>query len=211
VMVGAVETGVAPWYCRINYALRTARKPSWTDPETGSVYKLETLDDRKAALQVAWNSGARKTGNVQSQYVQLLETALETAPIPERLMMNWDQVRAVHKAGHIIGGHTLSHPNLAHVSDTEAKSEIEGCKLRLEKELSSSVEHFSYPHPALNPQCNDRTVAITRAAGYKSSVLTSRGPIRKGDEPLRLKRIYAANDLDQFIWNLEVTFLGRAV
>jgi peptidoglycan/xylan/chitin deacetylase (PgdA/CDA1 family) len=211
VMVGAVETGSAPWYCRINYALRTTRKPSWTDPETGTAYPLATIAERKAALTVAWESGARKTGATQAEYVQQLETTLDSAPIPDRLMMTWDQVRAVQKAGHIIGGHTLSHPNLAHISDLEAKSEIEGCKQRLEKELSSPVEHFSYPHPALNPQCNDTTVAITRAAGYKSSVLTSRGPIRKGDEPLRLKRIYAANDLDQFIWNLEVTFLGRAV
>jgi len=30
----------------------------------------------------------------------------------------------------------------------------------------------------------------------------------RGDDPLALKRIYAANDLDQFTWNLQCTFSG---
>jgi len=54
-------------------------------------------------------------------------------------------------------------------------------------------------------------VGITRQAGFKSAVLTSRGPVRRGDDAHRLKRIGAANDLDQWEWNLNLTFLGRTV
>jgi hypothetical protein len=77
--------------------------------------------------------------------------------------------------------------------------------------MGGPLQHFSYPHPALNPQWNMQTLQITRAAGFRSAVLTMRGPVRRGDEPLALKRIYAANDLDQWIWNLERTLLGRSI
>ena len=211
IMVDAVETGTTPWYCRINFAFRTTRKRTWTDPEDSHVYKLENPQDRKSALTVAWGAGARKTGAVQAELVRQIEESLEVEPIPNRLMLSWDQVRALKKAGHIIGGHTLSHPNLAHVTEQEARAEIVGCKQRLEQELGAPVEHFSYPHPALNPQCTEQTVEITRQAGFKSAVFTTCGPVRRGDEPFRLKRIYAANDLDQWLWNLNLTFLGRSI
>ncbi len=213
ILVDAVETRVAPWYCRINYALRTTRKAAWIDPENGQSYKLATLQDRKAALKTAWEAGARKTATVQAQYVQQLEHTLEIDPMPElnRLMLTWDQVRALKKASHVVGAHTLTHPNLAHVTKEEAQSEIAGSKQRLEKEMGEPVDHFSYPHPALNPNFSAQTVEITREAGFKSAVLTTSGPVRKGDEPLRLNRIYSANDLDQWIWNLQCTFLGRII
>ena len=213
ILVDAVETGIAPWYCRINFALRTTRKPKWIDPEDGRSYKLQTLQDRKTALATAWDAGARKTGAVQAEYVRQLEETLEIEPMPEmnRLMLTWDQVRALKKAGHVVGGHTLTHPNLAHVSKEEAQTEIAGCKQRLEKELGAPVEHFSYPHPALNPNYTQQTIQITRELGFKSAVLTTSGPVHRGDEPLGLNRIYSANDLDQWIWNLQCTFLGRTI
>lgn len=213
VLVDAVDTQIAPWYCRINYALRTSRKPQWTDPGNGRSYKLQSSNDRKTALEAAWGAGAAKTGAAQAEYVRQLEEVLQIEPMPQmnRLMMSWDQVRAVRKTGHIIGGHTLTHPNLAHVSREEAQSEIAGCKQRLEKELGEPVDHFSYPHPALNPNYSEQTVQITRDVGFQSAVLTTCGPVREGDEPLALHRIYAANDLDQWTWNLECTFLGRRI
>jgi len=121
--------------------------------------------------------------------------------------MDWEQVRALNKAGHTIGGHTLSHPNVAQVSVSDAHAEITGCKRRLEEKLGETVQHFSYPHPALNPHWSNQTVAITREAGFKSAVLTTFGAVRVGDDPLALKRMYTPADLDQFTLNLQTAFV----
>ncbi len=211
VAVNAVETGSLPWYCRLNFAFQTTRRTEWTDPERGQTYAINTTQDRSAALSRAWEIGARKTGAVQEAFVRQLETSLEVEPPPGRVMLTWDQVRALKKAWYIVGGYTLTHPNLAHVSEPEARAEIEGCKRRLEEVLGDAVHHFSYPHPALNPCRSAQTVQITREAGFHSAVLTDCGPVRRGDEALALKRIYAANELGQWIWNLECTFLGRRI
>jgi peptidoglycan/xylan/chitin deacetylase (PgdA/CDA1 family) len=213
IMVDAVENGTLPWYCRLRFAFNTTKKPEWSDPEKKRTYGLASPDQRKAALVAAWEIGARLTGTVQQQFIGGVEKGLEIEPVnaPHGFMMNWDQVRSLKKAGHTIGAHTLSHPNVAQVSEGEARAEIAGSKKRLEAETDGPVEHFSYPHPALNPQWSKQTLEITREAGFKSAALTTCGPVRAGDEPLALKRIYTPADLDQFTWNLQCTFLGRSV
>lgn len=211
ILVNAVETGVPPWYCRLNFAFRTTTRREWNDTEWNRTYKFETAEERKAALNRAWEIGAKMVGSAQEEFVRQIEKLLEVEPPGPGLMLTWDKVRALKEAGHNIGAHTLSHPNLAHVSAEDAQSEILGCKQRLEETMGGPVHHFSYPHPALNPQWSPQTLRITREAGFKSAVLTTRGPVRRGDEPLALKRIFAANDLEQWVWNLECTFLGRSI
>ncbi len=211
IMVSAVESGDLPWYCRLNFALRTTSRPEWIDPAQHQTYKLSNGQEREVAFHRGCEIGARKVGCSQQEFVRSVEDSLDVEPCTSHLMMTWEQVRGIKKAGHTIGAHTLSHPNLAHISCEEAHAEIEGCKQKLEKAIGDTVDHFSYPHPALNPQWSPDTFQITRKVGFKSAVLTKCGPIRRGDEPLRLKRIYAANDLHQWTWNLDCTFVGRYI
>jgi peptidoglycan/xylan/chitin deacetylase (PgdA/CDA1 family) len=210
IMVNAVETGTPPWYCRLNFAFSTTIVPEWNQPENGRTFELGSADGRNAALSMAWDLGAARAGTAQEQLVGQIEESLHVEPLDARagLMLNWDQVRALKEAGHIIGGHTLSHPNLAHVTEGEARTEIRGCKERLEEKLGEPIQHFSYPHPALNPQWTPQTFQITREAGFRSAVLTTPGSVLPGDQPLSLKRIPAGKDFDEWIWRLERAFVG---
>lgn len=209
IMVNAVETGCPPWYCRLNFAFSKTALPEWNHPEDPRRFSLGTANEKLAALTAAWELGAALTGSAQEALVRQVEACLQVEPLDSRsgLMMNWDQVRALHKAGHTIGGHTLSHPNLAHVSLEEARTEIIGCKNRLEEKIDQPIVDFSYPHPALNPQWSPQTLQITREAGFRSAVLTTQGSVQAGDEPLSMLRIPADHDCGQWIWELERAFL----
>src|SRR5690606_22244971 len=59
--------------------------------------------------------------------------------------MDWSMVRDLHAAGMEIGGHTITHPVLASLPDTEQWHEIAGCAERLEDELGEPMRIFSYP------------------------------------------------------------------
>jgi peptidoglycan/xylan/chitin deacetylase (PgdA/CDA1 family) len=211
VTVDGIETGTLPWYCRVNFAVRTTRRTEWRDSELDRVCHIRTIEERQTVLLRAWELGARKTGRAQREFVQEIETSLDVEPPSNRMMLTCNELRALRNEGHLVGGHTVSHPNLAHVSEEEARSEIQGCKEYIETVLGESIHHFSYPHPALNPCWNSSTTRITREAGFKSAVLTDCGSVRRGDDPLALKRIYAANALEQWIWNLESVFIGRRI
>jgi peptidoglycan/xylan/chitin deacetylase (PgdA/CDA1 family) len=124
-------------------------------------------------------------------------------------MLSWDELRRMVRAGHTVGSHTLSHPNLAHVGPAELKSELVGSRQRLERELGVPVEHFAYPNPILTPHWSTRTVAAIRRAGYRTAVIATPGIVRREDDPLCLHRVASSRRLDAFRWNLECVFLGR--
>jgi peptidoglycan/xylan/chitin deacetylase (PgdA/CDA1 family) len=172
---------------------------------------LDAPEERRAALNLAWDTGAKQTGSIQDRFIAGVEEALGTEPVnaPHGFMMTWEQVLGLRKAGHTVGAHTLSHPNVAQVSASEASAEIVESKKRLEGKMGEPIEHFSYPHPALNPCWSSQTLEITRAASYKSAVLTTPGQVRAGDEPLALKRLNTPSDLVQFTLNLQRSFAGR--
>ncbi len=210
IMVNAVETGTPPWYVRLNCAFNTTTVLTWKHPENGRTLEIASADGKKAALNIAWDLGAARSGAAQDQFIHQIEESLQVEPLnaSSGLMMNWDKVRALKKAGHIIGGHTLSHPNLAQVSEAEARSEIRGCKQRIEEKLGEPIQHFSYPHPALNPHWSRQTFQITREAGFRSAVLTTQGAVLPGDHPLSLKRLGPGKDADRLTWEMERAFLG---
>ncbi len=211
IMVNAVESGTLPWYCRVRFAFHATNKEEWKDEMSGRAFRLDKPQERSAARSLAWDTGARLTGNVQRQFVESVEAALGIVPVnaPHGYMMTWEQVRGLRKAGHIVGAHTLSHPNVAQVSKDEARSEITESKRQLEEKVGGPIEHFSYPHPALSPCWSTQTVEITREAGFKSAVVTTPGPVLTGDEPLALKRVNTPADAVQFTLNLQRTFAGR--
>ena len=209
IMVNAVATGEPPWYCRLTYAFSTTKRHELTFGEPAIAYNLNKPEERMAALHTCWDSGSALTGDAQRQMVECVEQSLEVHPLDasSKLMLNWDQVRAMHKAGHTIGGHTMSHPNLAHVPLDQARSEIMGCKETLEGVLGVPLVHFAYPHPALNPQWSSETLAITRDGGFKSAVLTTQGAVFRGDDPLCMMRVPADERGYQWSWDVERAFL----
>jgi peptidoglycan/xylan/chitin deacetylase (PgdA/CDA1 family) len=126
-------------------------------------------------------------------------------------MMSLDQLKGLLRQGHIVGSHTMSHPNMAQIQEEEAREELGESKARLESRLNSPVRHFSYPCPALSPHWNEQTVEQCRAFGYDSAVTTNSGVTFQGDNLLRLKRIHPTKTAAGLRWNLESAFAGRKI
>ena len=211
ITVNPVETGQPPWFCRLRCAFGTTRRLSWFDSAGNRIYKIADRPERKAAFLIASERCARKAGEAQEQILKTIEEELEIQPFSprDRLMMTWDQVRALHSSGHIVGSHTLTHPNLACIGPEDLFKECAESKDKLEKELRVPVLHFSYPSPILQPHWTTRTVETTAKAGYRTAVTSTAGPIEKGQDPLFLHRVTVPSDLEQFRWVLECTLLGR--
>ncbi|PYV99683.1 MAG: hypothetical protein DMG89_06715 [Acidobacteria bacterium] len=206
---GLIGQADAPWFCRVRHAFMKTKRNEWPSSGHQRNWELVAPASRDAALSAAYDLCSRLTKKDQQQAVYAIELELGVEPVlPEsRLMMNWDEIRTLRRSGHIVGSHTLTHPNTAHVSQEDAlRAEIFESKRQLESYLREPVVHFSYPHPALRPQWNAKTLAMTREAGYATAVTTNPGPIRAHSNPLLLTRINAGSTEDEFLWNLERTF-----
>jgi peptidoglycan/xylan/chitin deacetylase (PgdA/CDA1 family) len=212
ITVECVEKSRLPWPALLRFAFRTTNKRSWTDP-SGRAWSLHDRAQREEAYLFSCDECCRLAGETQEKYVARLEDELD-ANVPVEsgaLMMNYDQARGLVRQGHIVGSHTMTHPNMAHVSVHDARREMMESKRRLEFELGVAAVHFSYPCPALSPHWTEQTAAESRAVGYETAVTTDGGLAYRGDNPFRLKRIRPTKTLQGLRWNLESAFAGRAV
>ncbi|MGH9327218.1 MAG: polysaccharide deacetylase family protein [Terriglobia bacterium] len=211
VTAGAIDPNdAALWFIRLRHAFATTQKPEWLDGKRGRAYSLADTEKRHRAFLEACEHCARVVPPAQEDIATSIERELEVEPVPRNdLMMTWDQVRKLHRKGYTVGSHTLSHPNMAHIGEKEARREFEESKRKLEEELGAEVRHFSYPHPVLNPNWTQGTLALCRDAGFKSAVLTANGPVRTGADPYALPRVYTPQNEFDFLWHLERTLLQR--
>ncbi len=212
VTVDCVERQRLPWPSLVRHAFLTSEKDSWSEAG-GAEWRLGSTEQRMRAFDRASEHCSKLAGAPQERYVESLQRQLGTeAPrSAQRLMMTWEEVRGLARSGHTVGSHSMTHPNLAHISADDARTELLGAKSKIEEELAIPVVHFSYPCPALQPHWAEGTVSASREIGYQTAVTTNGGLVRKHDDPLSLHRIRPTKTVDGLRWNLESAFLGRAV
>ena len=209
VMVDAIGSAVLPWFIRLRHAFWTTRLKTWRGPGNGTVFALGNLDGRRVAFLAACCHCAKLVGVAQEQLLRSIERDLEAAPVKAgKIMMGWDELCRLCAAGHIIGSHTLCHPNVAFIRPEEALHEFTESKRRLQAHLGVEVRHFSYPHPVLDPNYTEETAIMSREAGFESGVTTVNAPVDRGQNAWSLPRLYTLKHPDDFHWHLEKAFFA---
>ena len=85
----------------------------------------------------------------------------------------WDEVRACIKDGFQVGSHTVTHPDLASIPDSQVKQELARSRADIQDKLGLDVDIFSYPGGS---GADNQTVhADLQEAGYRAAVTSSRG------------------------------------
>ena len=145
-----------------------------------------------------WVAGTKPTMNLWMSFLKRLDPDARTAVVagladPGRptqrqdldRLMTPDELRALHRAGHEIGSHTLTHPLLPQLNDTLLEHELVESRRLIEGWLNEPIAGFCYP----NGDHDDRVVRATARAGYTHACLTRPGDNRPGADPLRLSRV----------------------
>lgn len=212
VTVDCVEARRLPWPSRLRFAFRNTKLSAWTSPSSKN-WRLSNPEETEQAYLATCDLCCQLSGRAQEEFVSRIERELAAClPIQSgSLMMTYDQLRQLARHGHIVGSHTMTHPNMAYLKEGEAGREFAESKQLLESQLAEPVKHFSYPCPALSPHWSERTVEQSRTTGYETAVTTNSGLARNGDNPLCLKRIHPTKTLEGLRWNLESAFARRRV
>jgi peptidoglycan/xylan/chitin deacetylase (PgdA/CDA1 family) len=186
--VDAVESGAPLWHDRLAYAVARARESELL--ELSDWLRELGFDARPelAPLALGRESVARAklvTPGERVAWLERLERALGGPARPEwDGMMSWDELRALARAGHEIGSHSLSHALLTQIGDAELEREVRGSREALEKRLGIPIESFCYP----NGSWDARAAAAVERAGYKQAVTTAFGPNAWGAARFALRR-----------------------
>ncbi|MDO6685706.1 MULTISPECIES: polysaccharide deacetylase family protein [unclassified Agarivorans] len=109
-----------------------------------------------------------------------------TKPDQRFELMNAETMRKIDQSGYVeIGGHTVTHPKLAELTEAEQQQEIEQNKAELESLLDRKLNTFAYPYGNHNQQ----TKQVAKQAGYTYTVATDSGPIGMHQDLQQIRRI----------------------
>lgn len=75
--------------------------------------------------------------------------------LPRLPLLGWSQVQAMTTGGVRFGAHTLTHPNLTHLSPAQADAEMLVSRQQLEDVVSEPITTFAYPYGACNALVRD--------------------------------------------------------
>ena len=173
--------------------------------------RAAALDQLLSGLKAHTLAPAQRDARVEQIYATLLpETAAEA---PERLMLDWSEVREMRAGGIDFGAHTVTHPILTQVSDAAARDEIERSKAEIEARIEEPVVGFAYPNGGAT-DFDERIRDHVRAAGFRWALTTLFGPNRAAgahDRPdlFTLRRIIA-EATDPAVFAAKLTFYDFA-
>ncbi|TQF00115.1 MAG: polysaccharide deacetylase family protein [Spiribacter salinus] len=149
-----------------------ARELDW--PEIG-LQRLPLADDadRLAAIrQVIAALKYRPLGERQALASDLAARTAATLPQP---MMRDAEVKALHREGVTIGGHTRNHPILTALTEEEAEAEIRNGKADLEALLDAPINLFAYPNGVPDQDFHAGHARLVRKLGFVAAVTTAWG------------------------------------
>jgi peptidoglycan/xylan/chitin deacetylase (PgdA/CDA1 family) len=122
------------------------------------------------------------------------------APRSTHRLLSADEARELAADSLVeIGCHGRTHVQLTAVPASVQEDELVTARAELETLFGSPVQHVSYPHGVQGPQ----SVALVRAAGYRSACTTTPGLIDATADPFRLPRVVATDgDLEHAVRRL---------
>lgn len=109
----------------------------------------------------------------------------EPIGIPRAELMDADEIRQWHAAGHEVGAHTVDHVQLPRMQPAEAFRQIAQCRRMLQDITGAEVSAFCYPYGKQQPEHR----RMVQEAGYANATSTIRGRARPGDDMFCLPRV----------------------
>jgi peptidoglycan/xylan/chitin deacetylase (PgdA/CDA1 family) len=103
---------------------------------------------------------------------------------PRRLMLTWEEVRAMQREGMTMGAHTVNHAYLDELDDATGFREVGQCLERIEQETGVRPRAFSYPAG----RTTDRSRNWLDRAGVRLALTTRGGRNRSDEDRFALKR-----------------------
>ncbi|ARU56187.1 polysaccharide deacetylase [Oleiphilus messinensis] len=108
--------------------------------------------------------------------------------LPTDLMMTSTQLKLLSESGMEIGGHTLSHPILTKLSESEAQTQIIENKHKIEAIIGKPITSFAYPNGKPFQDYDQSVREIVKQAGYSIAVTTSHGVAEAENNPFEFPR-----------------------
>ena len=134
-------------------------------------------------------------------------TGNETIRQGDNVFMTWAEVRETKRYGIEIGSHTVNHPELYRMTESQVEDELASSKREIEDHVGAPVQSFSYPFAF--PEQDGRFTATLRKLlernGYENGVSTMIGTAGREHNRFTLPRVPANAHDDLALYRAKLT------
>lgn len=152
------------------------------------VYDVSSVETRRAATIGVLRKTRSLPPDVRSDLVSRMARIAGVESLPDDLMLTRTQLLEMSRRGVEVGGHTVSHPVLTSLSDTDAREEIALGKRTLENWIGKPARCFAYPVGLPGRDFEPRHAAMVRELGFELAVTTANRMADSGSDPFQLPR-----------------------
>lgn len=133
-------------------------------------------------------------------FAQAAHVTLPETPVAPFTAVTWDQLGEMQAQGLNVGSHTVSHPILSTLNETDLKHELLASAENIKANLGQFPKGICYPNGRMS-DINDTVLAQAKALGYEYGLLARNIQINK-NEPFLIGRLPSHSDFDYFRWTL---------
>ncbi|MBA3685642.1 MAG: polysaccharide deacetylase family protein [Planctomycetes bacterium] len=108
--------------------------------------------------------------------------------------LTWSQAIELRRAGHAIGAHTRTHPNLATLTSERAEEELRRAKDDLESQLGEPVPALAWPYGKPGRHFTAANLASAARLGHGLGAAVLFRGVRADDSHLAVPRFFIAHD-----------------
>jgi peptidoglycan/xylan/chitin deacetylase (PgdA/CDA1 family) len=112
------------------------------------------------------------------------EVAADSERFATMRSVNWTMVEQMREGGFVIGSHTLSHPHLPELGETELREELSASRQALVDRLGA-CDTIAYPFGEWSP----RVAAAARDCGYRFAFSLPTETGQRGADPWSIPRV----------------------
>jgi peptidoglycan/xylan/chitin deacetylase (PgdA/CDA1 family) len=149
---------------------------------------LSTGQQKIAAGERLVAQGKQLSPQMLTIFLERLNEAIGVhidADFRQQTLMNWDEIREMHRNGMEIGSHTMTHPMLTQVSESVMRTELSEARARIAEVLGTAPAGFVYPSGAFSPTARN----IVKETGHIYACTSQSGFIGGTADPHLLPRV----------------------
>lgn len=185
------KPNILPWWDLIDFALEKCVEPlEFSEKDIAGVYDPLKSDQRQwlneSLRNILKSSEPEKRDVIVSELVDVIQ---QQVALPPNSFSRAEEITAALDDGLIeLGGHTVTHPNVALCSELDLKEELQRNKMRLEKISGRPVNYFAYPFGG-EGAFNKSSAQAVRIAGFAGALTLVSGTVNGKQDRFKIPRI----------------------
>ena len=174
--VDCIDSQTPLWFDKVLSAFKATSKKQFVSPLNQMAFDIHTMEQKVYTAHITLKD-LKKSDNKQREKFVLdvlkeLDISSNEALHNTGNLLTWPRIMEMSRHNISFGSHTMTHPILANLPDTELEWELETSRQIIENKVEKQVLFFAYPN-GKGPDYNEKVIQSVKQAGYKAAMTTA--------------------------------------